>query len=124
MRMVLLRHTLPDGTGHFDWMFERDSSPSDADSPSLISFRVPERIDLPEFPRFTCVRIQDHRRAYLDFEGEVSGGRGQVQRIASGDVERVLETPANIEITGRLGQTRGRWTGTKRDDVWDFQRQP
>ena len=29
-------------------------------------------------------RIGDHRRAYLDYEGEVSGNRGTVQRVDQG----------------------------------------
>lgn len=38
-------------------------------------------------------RIKDHRRLYLDFEGEVSDGRGLVRRIERG--------PATIErLTG------------------------
>ena len=34
-------------------------------------------------------RIKDHRRLYLDFEGEISGGRGVVRRLDRG--------PATIE---------------------------
>jgi hypothetical protein len=40
---------------------------------------------------FEAVRIADHRYRYLDYEGEVSGGRGTVLRIASGRV-RILES--------------------------------
>lgn len=30
-------------------------------------------------------RIADHRVAYLEYEGVVSGGRGKVRRVAAGD---------------------------------------
>jgi hypothetical protein len=29
-------------------------------------------------------RLKDHRRVYLDFEGELSGHRGRVSRVAAG----------------------------------------
>ena len=32
-------------------------------------------------------RIGDHRKAYLDYEGPVSGGRGDVTRVDRGTVE-------------------------------------
>lgn len=31
-----------------------------------------------------CKQLDDHRRVYLDYEGEISGGRGAVKRIAVG----------------------------------------
>lgn len=31
-----------------------------------------------------AVRIQDHRRVYLTYEGEISEGRGEVKRVAEG----------------------------------------
>jgi hypothetical protein len=35
--------------------------------------------------------LGDHRREYLEFEGEVSGGRGSVTRVAGGEYE-IAET--------------------------------
>jgi hypothetical protein len=34
-----------------------------------------------------AVRIGDHRMDYLTYEGEVSGGRGRVERVAEGEAE-------------------------------------
>lgn len=31
--------------------------------------------------------LGDHRRVYLDFEGEISGGRGSVRRLDRGEAE-------------------------------------
>lgn len=81
MRAVLLLHELPDGTSHYDWMIER------CEQGPLVAFRVGERIDVRTCFEWTAQRLPDHRRAYLDYEGEVSGGRGHVRRVASGKCE-------------------------------------
>ncbi len=79
---VLLRHTLPDGTWHYDWLFE----PSD-DAPALHSFRVLVRIDATDPPTvFEAVPTQPHRPHYLTYEGPVSGDRGSVSRVARGAI--------------------------------------
>jgi hypothetical protein len=97
--MVLLRHELPDGSGHFDWLLDRSGRPD------LLAFRVQERIDqLGQGARgFTATRLADHRRAYLTYEGPVSGGRGAVTRVAEGTCE-VQEGPDGFRILGSFGQ--------------------
>lgn len=81
---VLLRHELPDGTSHVDWMI----APDDMDGRELlVTFRVAGRVDeLTAGERLAARRIGDHRRAYLTFEGPVSDGRGTVRRLAGGVV--------------------------------------
>lgn len=37
--------------------------------------------------RFLGIRLSDHRPMYLDYDGPISGGRGTVQRIATGEYE-------------------------------------
>lgn len=82
-RTVQLLHELPDGTNHVDWMIACDQ----AGRESLISFRLPTRIDeLKPGQRMAAERIADHRPAYLDYEGPVSGERGSVRRLAWGTV--------------------------------------
>jgi hypothetical protein len=78
-RYVVLRH---EGVAepHFDLMVERDVGGA------LITAR------LKDWPPQAPTRIEplrDHRRAYLDYEGPVSNGRGHVKRIEEGacDVE-------------------------------------
>lgn len=78
-RWVLLRHELPNGTWHFDWMIEEEGNER------LVCFRVMERVDqLARGARFEGERLADHRREYLEYEGEISGGRGRVTRVAAG----------------------------------------
>ena len=113
-RTVLLRHTLPDGTWHFDWMIDRDG-----EGP-LVTFRVQDRLEFEEISAFAAQRIGDHRRVYLDFEGEVSGGRGRVERVAAGVVDRLSEG-AEIEVEVRFDGVTRRWRGRcAGGDRWDF----
>jgi hypothetical protein len=49
--------------------------------------------------------IGNHRLMYLDYEGEVSGGRGKVKRIAGGTFDWIVDSTNRIEISmdrGRL----------------------
>jgi DNA polymerase Ligase (LigD) len=46
--------------------------------------------------------LGDHRRAYLEYEGEISGGRGRVRRLDAGTY-RVLDWSAvrvRVELAG------------------------
>lgn len=105
-RAVLLHHRLPDGSSHYDWMIQRVDDPAG----SLVTFRVWERIDLGGVVSFDAERLADHRAEYLDYEGVVSGGRGEVVRIARGEIEIVRDEPRRFEAAGLLGHARGVWT--------------
>ncbi len=85
---VLLHHQLPDKSWHVDWMMERrDEKASLASARGLITFRLPKRVDeLAEDAAMEAEHIGDHRRAYLEYEGEVSGARGSVRRLAQGEI--------------------------------------
>src|SRR5436309_613719 len=75
LRYVILHHDgIPEP--HFDLMFE--TSPNSA----LMTWRSPEW----PITRVTKLeKLSDHRRAYLDYEGPVSGKRGFVKRVDSGN---------------------------------------
>ena len=80
---VLLRHDLPDGSEHIDWMLSQDA----LGTLPLITFRLESRLDeLPVGSSLSGCRIADHRPDYLAYEGPVSGGRGSVRRLARGTV--------------------------------------
>jgi hypothetical protein len=82
-RTVQFLHDLPDGSSHVDWMIARDP----AGEEPLISFRVQRRIDeLPPGQRAIAERIADHRPAYLEYEGPISGDRGSIRLLARGSV--------------------------------------
>lgn len=118
-RTVLLRHDLPDGSWHYDWLIAPHPSPEPR---GLICFRVWERIDSDEVRQFRAERLADHREMYLDYEGPVSGGRGTVTRVAEGKVKVEVEGDAELVVSGELGRARGRWSGTASSGSWTFTR--
>jgi DNA polymerase Ligase (LigD) len=43
-------------------------------------------------------RLTDHRLAYLDYEGPVSGNRGTVKRWDAGEYQLLADSPERIEL--------------------------
>lgn len=91
LRFVVLRHTLPPGsprTSHFDLMLENDG--------------VLRTWACEEFPKpGQCVaaeQLPDHRLAYLDYEGPISGDRGEITRVAAGEFEPIAETTDALRV--------------------------
>ena len=93
MRFVVLYHEMPRGAArrsHWDFMLER--------SGVLWTWALPrqpvrgEAMDVEALP--------DHRLAYLDYEGEVSLGRGAVTRWDRGDYE-VIDAPGGAADADR-----------------------
>jgi hypothetical protein len=104
--MVLLRHTLPDGIEHYDWLFEGAE-----EGTGLIAFRVSERLDLLDSAAFVAEAIPDHRREYLAYEGAVAGGRGRVVRAAEGRSVLRFRTDRSITVDQNWGPGWHRLTG-------------
>lgn len=102
---VLLHHETPDGSWHYDWMIQA-AGDSGGD---LITFRTRQRPDDPSCTHFPAERLADHRAAYLHYEGEISGGRGCVRRLAQGHCEIVHDAGQfAVELAGI-----GRWVGRR-----------
>ena len=103
MRFVVLQHTAwPGHAPHFDLMLQMEAGADDRD---LVLKTFATLTD--EFPdgkshadararnaaagnpvaQTNLLRLlADHRRAYLSFEGALSGGRGQVVRVEEGEL--------------------------------------
>jgi hypothetical protein len=94
-RFVILEHDHP--ALHWDLMLEKDSA--------LKTWRLPA--PPPDNPR-EALAIGDHRLAYLEYEGPVSGNRGVVKQWDAGMYEATYESSA--EWTLLLHGTR--WQGT------------
>ena len=98
-RFVVLRHDSPQGL-HFDLMLETGEA--------LRTWALPE----PPGPGVEMIgdALPDHRPAYLDYEGPVSGGRGWVTRFDRGTyrIERQGESELIVELAGE--QLAGRAT--------------
>ena len=82
-RFVILYHQSPT-EDHWDVMLEMGSA--------LTTWSIPPQ-SLPGSP-FVCpaIRLPDHRKHYLDYEGKVSGNRGTVSRIDAGTYEPLSPT--------------------------------
>ncbi len=83
-RFVVVQHTVGPALGrtaedHFDWFFEADTGLRSFATCILQSIGQPTEVAAKVLP--------DHRRDYLEFEGEVSGGRGHVRRVIGGTFE-------------------------------------
>jgi len=113
VRTVLLRHTLPDGSSHLDWMIEIDPGAR------LVTFRLAAAMgDGP----FEAERIGDHRRDYLDYQGPVPGGRGEVERVVGGEVTIHAFEPDRLDLTLDWGTGPTRLAGRPADrPVWRFE---
>lgn len=94
-RFVLLYHECPPSLGkpsHWDLMLERDGV--------LLTWNLPQ---LPAAwggtaETIVATRIADHRIAYLDYEGPVSGNRGTVTRVDSGEYEVAQENAVSLRV--------------------------
>ncbi len=118
LRTVLLRHDLPDGSGHWDWMIQRAPVP---DSP-LVTFRLDHRPDRDDIARFEATSLPDHRPEFLGYEGPVSRGRGRVHRVAQGLASLKFDRD-HLVAQVDFGTGTIRFEGRRRaPDVWTFSR--
>lgn len=109
-RFVLLEHTTAAGV-HWDLLIERPGQER------LISWRLACDPTRGVFP-ILAEPMPPHRKAYLDYEGPISGNRGAVRRIDRGparctDDARAAEamgddTRATLELDGL--KLRGHFT--------------
>ncbi len=117
---VILRHQLPDGSHHFDWMFERsppstsETTPPHSDERCLVTFRLNRLPD--ELSTLDAERISDHRRAFLTFEGSLSADRGNVIRVLTGTCDLLRDDDEGFEAMVRFEQEEGQgehlWVGS------------
>ena len=100
-RFVVLHHQVDRGLKrtercHFDWMFEIDEV--------LVTWSTePIEFDSREIT-VRAERLADHRLAYLDFEGEISGGRGTVSRVVAGTFQFAIPDRAETASDGLCAQ--------------------
>lgn len=94
-RFALLAHDWPDP--HWDLLLEAGSV--------LKAWRVHQPLDAPG--PLEIEQNVDHRPLYLDYEGEVSGGRGSVRRDDGGIYEGALgEDLVDVILAGTRYQGR------------------
>ncbi|MEM6654511.1 MAG: hypothetical protein AAF596_01785 [Planctomycetota bacterium] len=115
-RYVLLRHECPadyrDGP-HWDLMLE------DGDTLrtwSLLSLPYAWRDPPPSAAMrklrrrpVSATELPPHRLAYLEYEGEISGDRGSVARVAEGVFEWLVDEPKRVVLEATTGRLQGVW---------------
>lgn len=116
-RFVILRHELPADSPrptHFDLMFEEGS---------VLRTWACEQLPSADSP-VIAEQLADHRLAYLNYEGPVSGNRGTVTQIDAAGYEVLLDSPTEFRVRISGQQLRGmlslcretaaaqRWVGT------------
>ncbi len=94
-RFVVLAHDHP--VLHWDLMLDRGDT--------LRTWRLEQEpqagVDV------VAVAIADHRRAYLDYEGPVSGGRGSVVRWDAGTFSELEESAERVAARFQGDRIRG-----------------
>lgn len=115
-RFVILRHDSREGT-HFDLMLEAGDA--------LKTWALPQ----PPQPgvEMPCKALGDHRLAYLDYEGPISGNRGSVTRWDSGTYRIVQQDEGQwiVELQGTKLSGRATLCAAPDDrQRWTFQISP
>lgn len=119
-RFVILRHDPPPGgqrPPHWDLMLQS------GDVLRTWALAEPPTAGRP----IAAEALADHRTAYLDYEGPVSGDRGAVCRWDAGTVQWERATPREIVIRLDGNQVSGRATLTRVDETatcWQFVLRP
>ncbi len=83
---VLLEHTW-NGV-HWDFMLES----AEVLRTWAIDLPIEPRVELP------ARALGDHRRIYLDYEGEVSGSRGRVRRLDRGEYRSLVWSDDHVRV--------------------------
>lgn len=103
---VLLFHSLGNES-HYDLMI-RDGS-------RLLTWRL---VQMPtRGATVSAERIADHRLLYLDYEGPLSGNRGEVKRIDRGRHQRIVWSDEEIVVDLEGQVLQGRITLRKQRSV-------
>ncbi len=107
-RFVILEHDHP--LLHWDLMLES--------GPALRTWRLAQ----PPAPgvEIAAIALGDHRLAYLDYEGPVSGGRGTVRRWDAGDYVMTMSSADEVAVTLRGSRRRGRARLRRGAEAWQF----
>ncbi len=106
-RFVILWHETPPGADrgpHYDLMLEQ--------GPALRTWALaaPPRLGV----EIEAVALPDHRLAYLEFEGEISGGRGSVSQWDAGEYETLSESDVAWSVRLRGTKIAGHVTLERR----------
>ncbi len=112
-RFVILTHDHPRGL-HWDLMLEQGGA--------LATWALAEEPAAGK--AITAEPLADHRLAYLDYEGPVSGARGEVNRWDRGDYLVVEESASTLRASLEGTRLRGTIVLRREADRWTFTYEP
>ncbi|MCH8804788.1 MAG: hypothetical protein IH986_01710 [Planctomycetes bacterium] len=103
MLFVLLEHTVehPRPGAHWDLMIELPGREK------LATWRLAHD-PITHVGAIEAVRIGEHRRVYLHYEGDIGGGRGSVRRVDRGESVLLESSEERIVVELRGAALRGR----------------
>lgn len=119
-RYVVLRHdcsTAYKPGVHWDFMLEAGET--------LRTWSLPAPPDAAG--PLAAQSLPDHRPAYLDYEGPVSGDRGSVSRWDQGEYATLSESPNQLMVQLAGSRLRGRATLSRESEAqthWQFEFRP
>ena len=111
-RFVLLRHEFPPGSDrsdHWDFMLEHEGVLRTWELGELpSSWARALGIESPNNLSEVCARpLADHRLAYLDFEGPLTGDRGTVRRCDRGEFDVLCSDATRFHVNMSGSYLRG-----------------
>jgi len=87
---------------------------------SLRTWRLDREVDVGGI--IDATPLADHRLAYLDYEGPVSGDRGNVVRWDHGGYQVLAESPRRLEVILQGNRLQGRAVLVLREQRgWSFE---
>jgi len=110
-RYVILRHQTPPGYKrplHWDLMLEQNGA---LQTWALTAEPVAGA-------SIEAAQLADHRLTYLDYEGEVSGGRGSVSRVDAGRFVWLMQRGNLLQVELSGGQLQGIVTLQQTGGTW------
>jgi DNA polymerase Ligase (LigD) len=108
-RFAVVEHDHP--TTHWDLFLE--------DGPELRTWRLYGLPGPNELVR--AAPVGPHRLVYLDYEGPVSGGRGNVRRFDAGTFEWIVDEPGRVVVCLAGQILSGRAVYVDSESNWTFQ---
>lgn len=109
-RFAILEHETPPGYArarHWDFMLEQAAVLRTWAAPQPPQVGMSMEVE----------QLADHRLAYLDYQGPVSGGRGSVACFDAGRYELLSESPLELVFTLAGEKLRGRVTLGRADET-------
>ncbi|MFH0982521.1 MAG: DNA polymerase ligase N-terminal domain-containing protein [Planctomycetota bacterium] len=112
-RYVILLHRTADGE-HWDFMLETGAA--------LATWQLAAEPTGPAGLPLAATRLADHRKAYLDYEGQLSRNRGAVSRVDTGVYRLVRQDEDRWEFELAGGRLTGRFAFLRQPDgeQWQF----